>query len=208
MKRQAGPPSTLLLSVKEAQEFSTSEETRGIGFFSGETDPKMLLEFMESGNHARMDVTLGHTTDPAVAKEMGFPLDSVVIFHPRQVIHVRIYSMLYLNNASEFRFVLYTVFSPRRLVSKYEPGYTVISELPASSTDMASLFITSRPLVGEMTVANFDRTYRHRPLLMAYYEVGWGREEIKGERVSNLLPDVRSTRATVSGEKERLTTYM
>ncbi len=83
MKKQVGPPSTVLQSAKEAREFSTSEETMAIGFFSKETDPKLLLEFMESGNLLRMDLSLGHATDPEVAKEMGFPLESVVIFHPR-----------------------------------------------------------------------------------------------------------------------------
>ena len=83
MKRQSGPSSILLLSTKQAQEFSTSQETRAIGFFSPDTEPKLLQEFMESGNFVRMDLSLGHTTDSNIAMEMGFSLDSVVVFHPR-----------------------------------------------------------------------------------------------------------------------------
>lgn len=83
MRRQAGPSSILLQSVKEAQDFATAEETRAIGFFSSDTDSEFIQRFLESGNHVRMDMLLGHTTDPTIAEEMGFPLDSVVVFHPR-----------------------------------------------------------------------------------------------------------------------------
>lgn len=65
-------------------------------------------------------------------------------------------------------------------MSKYETGHTIISELPDDATEMAARYITSRPLVGEMTKLNFDRTYRHRPMLVAYYEVRWDREGLKG----------------------------
>ena len=50
-----------------------------------ETGAELLQEFRDSGNLIRNDIRLGHSTDPAVAKEMGMPLESVVIFHPRSL---------------------------------------------------------------------------------------------------------------------------
>ena len=38
-----------------------------------------------------------------------------------------------------------------------------------------------RPLVGQMTKTNMLRAYRHRPLLVAYYEVLWDQEHIQSE---------------------------
>ena len=35
-----------------------------------------------------------------------------------------------------------------------------------------------------MTQQNYGTSYRHRPLLLAYYEVDWSRDGVKGERGS------------------------
>ena len=83
MRRQAGPSSTPLASVAEVRGFVNSRETRVVGFFSGDTSSHLLDEFKESGNLVREDVRLGHTTDRQVAKGMGFPEDSVVVFYPK-----------------------------------------------------------------------------------------------------------------------------
>ena len=85
MQKQVGPSSLLLQSGRQAREFTDSRETRVIGFFSMETDAQLLNEFRDSGNLIHNDMQLGHSTDPAVAKEMGMPLESVVIFHPRSL---------------------------------------------------------------------------------------------------------------------------
>lgn len=84
MQRQAGPSSLLLQSVKEVREFSSgSRETRAVGFFTSETSAALLEEFRESGNLVRTNIRLGHSTDEKVAEKMGFPVESVVVFHPR-----------------------------------------------------------------------------------------------------------------------------
>ena len=83
MRRQAGPSSTPLASVAEVRGFVNSRETRVVGFFSGDTSSHLLDEFKESGNLVREDVRLGHTTDRQVAKGMGFPEDSAVVFYPK-----------------------------------------------------------------------------------------------------------------------------
>ena len=67
------------------------------------------------------------------------------------------------------------------LVSKYESGHSVISSLTANATALSELYLAhARPLVGQMTKQNFDRVYRHRPMLVAYYEIDW-EENIKSE---------------------------
>ena len=83
MKKQVGPSSSPLESTKLARAFSSSSETRAIGFFDAETDPRLISEFLDSGNMVRSDLRLGHTTDRTVAEELGFPVNSVVIFHPK-----------------------------------------------------------------------------------------------------------------------------
>ena len=84
MKKQVGPPSQLLSSVAETKAFARSNtEIRAIGFFSKSTKPELLERYMETGNRVRMDMELGHTTDEAVAKEMGFKTNTIVVFHPR-----------------------------------------------------------------------------------------------------------------------------
>ena len=83
MRRQAGPSSTPLASVAEVRGFVNSRETQVVGFFSGDTSSHLVDEFKESGNLVREDVQLGHTMDRQVAKEMGFPEDSAVVFYPK-----------------------------------------------------------------------------------------------------------------------------
>ena len=57
----------------------------------------------------------------------------------------------------------------------------MISSLTANATALSELYLAhARPLVGQMTKQNFDRVYRHRPMLVAYYEIDW-EENIKSE---------------------------
>ena len=69
----------------------------------------------------------------------------------------------------------------RHLVSRYESSSIALSSLPLNASALAESYVeVSRPLVGQMTPDNYDSTYRHRPLLVAYYDVNWDREEVKG----------------------------
>ena len=61
----------------------------------------------------------------------------------------------------------------------------MIHSPPANATELHWLYLEhARPLVGEMTQQNYGTSYRHRPLLLAYYEVDWSRDGVKGERGS------------------------
>ena len=72
---------------------------------------------------------------------------------------------------------------PSHLVTEFEKGFSVIYSPPANATELRQLYLEhARPLVGEMTQQNYDTSYRHRPLLLAYYEVDWSRDGFKGER--------------------------
>ena len=63
---------------------------------------------------------------------------------------------------------------PSNLVSRYEDGYSVITDLPKKSEKLEELLLANaRPLVGEFTKANQLRVYTHRPLLVAYFDVNW-----------------------------------
>ena len=100
MKRQAGPPSQLLTTVQDAKAFShSSNETRAIGFFTDSTSSNVLELYMESGNEIRMDMELGHCTDPSIAQDMGFRPDTVVVFHPRYVLSLLSLALSYCMGA-------------------------------------------------------------------------------------------------------------
>ena len=84
MKRQAGPSSKPLTSVQDVKKFSkSSTETRVIGFFSSKSSSKVIDSFIESGNKLRVEMELGHCTDEQVAKELGYQVDTAVIYYPR-----------------------------------------------------------------------------------------------------------------------------
>jgi protein disulfide-isomerase A4 len=149
MIKQAGPSSVFIEDVAAVRKFvqsSTTGEPKGFGFFSSETSASALKTFLESGNLARLDLKLGHTTDPSIAQQLLFPINSVVVFHPHD------------------------------LVTKYEAGFTVIHDVDEGETPeslMAAYQNAMRPLVGQMTLDNHMRAYKHRPLLVAYYDVNW-----------------------------------
>ena len=154
MKKQAGPSSLFLESLSAVKSFSQSNtEPRGVGFFSSETSAEALKTFIKSGDESRLDLKLGHTTDPSIAEQLSFPLNSVVVFHPRNT------------------------------VSKYEAGFTIIHNVDEGETpqSLASSYQEAiRPLVGQMTTDNHLRAYKYRPLLVAFYEVNWDFENKKG----------------------------
>jgi hypothetical protein len=82
MKHQSGPSSTPLQSAEEVKKFSKSPtEPRVIAFFSEATNSKLVEAFMEAGNLLRLDMKLGHCSDPAVAMEMGQKVDTVVVYY-------------------------------------------------------------------------------------------------------------------------------
>ena len=78
--------------------------------------------------------------------------------------------------------------SPRHLVSSHETGYSVILSAPANATQLRQLYLEhARPLVGQMTQSNHGNLYKHRPLLVAYYDVDWSRDGIKGEVTAQIF---------------------
>lgn len=83
MQKQAGPSSVPLASVAKVRGFTDNRETQVVGFFTKDTPVQLVKDFQESGNLVREYVQLGHTVDKQVAKGMGFPVDSAVVFHPR-----------------------------------------------------------------------------------------------------------------------------
>lgn len=68
------------------------------------------------------------------------------------------------------------VFHADYLVTPYEQGFTVVSDLSDyDGKELADeLLKASRPLVGELSQENSRRVYRLRPMLVAFYEVNWG----------------------------------
>eukprot|EP00731_Ephydatia_muelleri_P009083 Em0004g1421a len=130
----------------DVKQFSSSDETRAVAFFSAETSGLLVDAFIESGNFARDIIKLGHVTNGAIAMDMGIPLNSVVVFHPRH------------------------------LVTKYESGRSIFRDLSTNATAMSEMYATARPLVGQVTKDNVVKVYAHRPLLVAYFEVDWSRE--------------------------------
>ena len=157
MQRQAGPSSVFIETLEEVKTFSRSDtEPRGVGFFSSETSAEALKVFMKSGNEAREDLKLGHTTDPTIADKLSFPVNSVVIFQPKQAL------------------------------TKYERGYTIIPNADEGETPkslMESYQNGIRSLVGQMTRDNHMRAYKYRPLLVAYYDVNWDYDFRKGKHM-------------------------
>ena len=153
MEKQAGPSSTFLSSADAVREFiSVLDEPRAVAFFSSESSSSLVGAYADSGDLVRLDVKLGHTTDSKIATELSYPLDAVVVFHPRNV------------------------------VTSYEEGYSILHDLEADSKQLAERYMDAlRPLVGQMTKTNMLRAYRHRPLLIAYYEVNWDKEHIQGK---------------------------
>ena len=137
-------------SIEDVNQFISSDETRAVGFFSAETSGLLVDAFLESGNFARDIIRLGHVTNGAVAMDMGIPLNSVVVFHPRH------------------------------LVTKYESGRSLFQDLPTNATALSEMYATARPLVGQVTKDDMLKVYAHRPLLVAYFEVDWSREGRKG----------------------------
>lgn len=155
MKKQAGPSSVFLDTLEAVKSFRISDtEPRGIGFFSSETSADALKTFMASGNEARIDLQLGHTTDASLAEKLSFPINSVVVFHPRLTL------------------------------TKYETGYTIIPNVDEgeTATSLATAYREAiRSLVGQMNRDNHIRAYKHRPLLVAYYDVNWERDYKKSK---------------------------
>ena len=154
MKKQAGPPSTYLEDLAAVQKFKDSpEEVVAIGFFSSQTSATILESFIESGNNVRLDVRLGHTTDKKIAEQLKFSVNSIIVFHPK------------------------------KLVSKYEKGYSEIPNIEYETSEDLGRTLTqaAKPLVGQVTLKNFNSLYAHRPLLVAYYDVKWDHENIKGK---------------------------
>ena len=154
MKLQAGPSSQFISSLSEAKDFVDGKtDVHAIGYFSPETGASVLETFIESGNLAREDIKLGHTTDVSLAEYFTVGANTVIVYHPRH------------------------------LVTKYEQGFSVIpnieSETPESLVKLYQK--ASRPLVGEMDKRNMLRTYKHRPLLVAFFEVNWSHEGRESE---------------------------
>ena len=154
MERQAGPASTYLEDIDAVRNFIDSpEESVAVGFFTSETSASVLDNFIESGNEVRLDLRLGHTTDESIANQLKSAPNSVVVFHPK------------------------------RLVSKYETGFSTIPDIEGETSKSLGKMIleASKPLVGQVTLKNFGTAYTHRPLLVAYYDVNWDRENVKSE---------------------------
>ena len=156
MKKQAGPSSVFLETVEAVKSFRHSNtEPRGIGFFSSETSADALKTFLASGDEARIDLKLGHTTDSTIAEKLSFPVNSVVVFHPQLT------------------------------TTKYETGYTVIPNVDEGETPKSLLTAyrdAIRPLVGQMNKENHMRAYKYRPLLVAYYDVNWELDYKQGKK--------------------------
>ena len=152
MKRQAGPASRHLEDLSAVQKFKKSpEQSVVIGFFSHTTSANILDTFIESGNFVRLDLRLAHTTDAKIAAKMDFEINSAVIFHPK------------------------------KLVSKHETGYSMIPNIEHETSKQLgqTLIDAAKPLVGQVTLENFGTLYARRPLLIAYYDVSWDKENIK-----------------------------
>ena len=153
MKKQAGPSSAFLSSVKAVKDFVASpNESRAVAFFSSETSSSIVQAYIDSGDLVRLDVQLGHTTESKLAAQLNFQINTVVVFHPKN------------------------------LVTSFEEGYSILHDLEDNAATLADRYLEAlRPLVGQMTKTNMLRAYRHRPLLVAYYEVLWDQEHIQSE---------------------------
>lgn len=66
-------------------------------------------------------------------------------------------------------------------MSTHEEGWSVIPSLPDETRDIANVLLEhARPLVGEMTKENQIVLFGQRPLLVAYFDVDWDKQLVKG----------------------------
>lgn len=150
MRKQAGPSSIQLEQNGDVRKFINSREISVVGYFSDDTGSKLVDEFLESGNLVRAEMRLGHTHQGGVASQMDQEEDTIVIYHP---VH---------------------------LVSEHEKGHYVITSPPAHAQQLQKIYLEhANPLVGQLTQSNRGNTYKHRPLLVAYYDVDWSRDGFK-----------------------------
>jgi protein disulfide isomerase len=147
--RQQAGPSSIPLASTE--DVKKFVNTREISVVAYFHDnPDLLREFLESGNLVRTDMELGHTQNEGVALQMKQQPGTIVVYHPSH------------------------------LVTQYESGYSVITSPPSNATELRGLYLEHAcPLVGQMMQRNYDTVYRHRPLLLAYYEVDWSFDGLK-----------------------------
>lgn len=82
MRKQVGPSSRLLSSLKAVRDFmKDKDDVAIIGFFDNEQD-KLLEQYLEANNDVREDYAFGHTFDPAAKKHYDIKKSSIVLFQP------------------------------------------------------------------------------------------------------------------------------
>ncbi|KAK3739455.1 hypothetical protein QZH41_017293 [Actinostola sp. cb2023] len=147
MRKQVGPSSRLLSSLKVVLHLmKEKDDVTIIGFFDNQDD-KLLEQYLAANNDIRDDYTFAHTFDSAAKQHYGIKKSSIVLFQPA------------------------------RFQSKYEPKYFVFEGKDATPDNLQAFYKEKMvPLVGQINAHDQDKKYSARPLCVVYYDVNFGFE--------------------------------
>ncbi|XP_044148766.1 protein disulfide-isomerase A4 [Bufo gargarizans] len=146
MIEQAGPPSTLVQTVKQVQEhLRDGNDVIVIGFFTGNHEKEFQL-YQDAANILRDDFKFYHTFSSEIASFLKVQTRQLVVIHPD------------------------------RFQSKYEPKKHLFNiEDSTSEEDLKEHVLKyALPLVGHRTKTNEAKRYNKRPLVVVYYTVDFG----------------------------------
>ncbi|KAJ8272758.1 hypothetical protein GJAV_G00093090 [Gymnothorax javanicus] len=143
MTEQAGPPSKLVQSLKQAQEFiKDGDDVIIFGIFSSDQDAAYEV-YQEACNVLREDFNFRHSFNPDVAKLFKATPGQVVMMHPE------------------------------KFQSKYEANSHSLTIGDSTSPSEVQEFFAEHatPLVGHRKQSNDAKRYKGRPLVVVYYGV-------------------------------------
>ncbi|XP_056376111.1 protein disulfide-isomerase A4 [Hyla sarda] len=143
MIEQAGPPSTLVQTVKQVQEYlRDGSDAIVFGIFIGSQEKKFQL-YQDAANALREDFKFYHTFSSDVASFLKVQTGHLVVMHPD------------------------------RFQSKYEPKKHLFEIKDSTSEQELEEHVIkhSLPLVGQRTKVNEAKRYNKRPLAIVYYTV-------------------------------------
>ncbi|KAG8572200.1 hypothetical protein GDO81_011968 [Engystomops pustulosus] len=143
MIEQAGPPSTLVQTVKQVQEhLKDGTDVIVIGIFTDKHEKELQL-YQDAANTLRDDFKFYHTFSSDVASFLKVQIGQLLVMHPD------------------------------RFQSKYEPKQHLFKIKDAKSEEDLKEHVLKHalPLVGHRTKANEAKRYNKHPLVVVYYTV-------------------------------------
>ncbi|XP_075683010.1 protein disulfide-isomerase A4 [Rhinoderma darwinii] len=143
MIKQAGPPSNLVQTVKQVQEYlRDGSDAIVIGIFSGNHEKEFQIH-QDAANALREDFKFYHTFSSDVASFLKVQTGQLVVMHPD------------------------------RFQSKFELKQHLFQMKDSASEEDVKEHVMKHalPLVGHRTKANEAKRYNKRPLVVVYYTV-------------------------------------